>query len=102
MKAWNPITWLNNRPDFLAWRYVDDTQTGIEILAYNYAYGHDLQAFYLERAVSLEVIGGQATEVGWCSSCDKLFEEWNKEGRPACPDCGDWLIFQGAAPKETK
>ena len=33
------------------------TETGIEILAYNYAYGKDLQAFYLERADSRKDIG---------------------------------------------
>ena len=55
---WHPIRWPTDRLDFLAWRYADDTKTGVEILAYNYAYGENLQAFYLETAASLAVIGG--------------------------------------------
>jgi len=55
MKPWQPITWANRRPDHLAWREVDDAQGGIEVLAYNYSFGENLQAFYLERAPSIAV-----------------------------------------------
>lgn len=57
MKPWHPITWTSS-PDYLAWRYADDTETTIEVLAYNYSFGENLQAFYLENAASLAVIGG--------------------------------------------
>jgi len=56
MKPWQPITWENRRPDHLAWREVD---AGIEVLAYNYSYGENLQAFYLERAPSIAVAGSK-------------------------------------------
>jgi hypothetical protein len=55
MKPWHPITWTSS-PDYLAWRYVDDSETAIEVLAYNYSFGRGLTAFYLENAASLSVI----------------------------------------------
>jgi DNA-directed RNA polymerase subunit M/transcription elongation factor TFIIS len=73
VKPWQPITWENRRPDHLAWRYVDD---GIEVLAYNYSFGENLQAFYLERAPSLEAIGVQPKG------------EPQAEPTEHCPNCG--------------
>lgn len=38
--------------------------------------------------------------IGWCSSCDKVWEpqefvqaENRPDSRPACPACGDWIVF---------
>lgn len=62
MKEWHPITWPNSRPDFLAWRFIDDTETGIEVLAYNNAYGDVPKSMFLERADSLKAIGGPGEE----------------------------------------
>jgi hypothetical protein len=78
VKPWQPITWENRRPDHLAWRYVDD---GIEVLAYNYSFGENLQAFYLERAPNLAAIGvqpkgePQAEPTEHCPSCGYTKED---------------------------
>ena len=36
------------------------------------------------------------TEIGWCSSCDRIATEPapQENGRPVCPNCGDWLIYR--------
>lgn len=40
--------------------------------------------------------------IGWCSSCDSIWENCEFKiinERPACPNCGDWLIFDKDRPK---
>jgi hypothetical protein len=59
MHGWHRITWDCDRPNFLAWRDTSDGSGDIEILAYDYGFGYSLEkSIYVERASSLEAIGG--------------------------------------------